>query len=315
MTERLQAVSAASAAVVWASGLGGRWLRSEDGGQTWASGVLNGAADLELRDIHALSSDAAYVLAAGPGERSRIYRTDDGGATWTEQFRNIDPDAFYDCFAFWNASSGFAFSDSVDGRFLFLFTSDGGEEWKLRDTLPPALGPEGGLAASGTCVLAHGATTAWIATAAGQAPRVLHTTDRGATWSASRVPVLGGTPTSGLATLAFWDESHGLAAGGDITEPDLSADVVARTDDGGRSWRSAARPPFPGPVYGSAVVPGAQGLAVVIVGPGGAALSTDGGAHWSLLTSIEHWAVTFATEQLGFMVGPEGRVTSVRFEP
>lgn len=317
--ERLQAISAASELVVWASGLGSRWLRTEDGGATWTAGTIAAETELELRDVVALSAETAWILAAGPGERSRIYRTDDGGTTWDEQFRNLDPAAFYDCLAFWDEKSGLAFSDSVDGRFGLQLTNDGGSSWTASDALPDASGREGGLAASGTCVLTLGGkgaagSLAWIATAAGEQPRVLRTADRGLTWTSSTVPVLGGTPTSGLATLAFWNAREGIAAGGDIALPDERADVVARTTDGGRSWTKAARPPFPGPVYGSAVVPSPGERQVVIVGPRGVALSTDSAASFTLLTSTEHWAVAFASARAGWMVGPEGRITALRFD-
>ena len=50
-------------------------------------------------------------------------QTVDGGAHWTLQFQNQNPDAFYDCFAFWTPKRGIAISDSVNGRFPDLRTS------------------------------------------------------------------------------------------------------------------------------------------------------------------------------------------------
>ena len=76
--------------------------------------------------MHAVSADLAWVLSAGPGDRSRIYHTRDGGATWALQFRNADPAAFYDCFAFFTARRAVAFSDASQQRTNMLITRDGG---------------------------------------------------------------------------------------------------------------------------------------------------------------------------------------------
>ena len=57
--------------------------RTTDGGTTWERRPVTGAdSTLEFRDVHALSAKVAWVLAAGPGAKSRIYHTRDGGATW-----------------------------------------------------------------------------------------------------------------------------------------------------------------------------------------------------------------------------------------
>jgi len=112
---RLQAVSPVNQRVVWASGLGGSFVVTTDGGDTWRAGVVsdNGVpqTQLQFRDVHGVSAKVAYLLAAGEGEASRIYKTTDGGATWTRQFTNDKPLAFYDCFDFWTPNRGVTFSD------------------------------------------------------------------------------------------------------------------------------------------------------------------------------------------------------------
>src|SRR4029077_3970231 len=104
-TNSLQAISPVNARVAWASGTSGTYVVTTDGGETWRAGVVPGADALEFRDVEGVSERVAYLMAAGPGEDSRIYKTEDGGATWSLQFQNEDPSAFYDCFAFWDAKS------------------------------------------------------------------------------------------------------------------------------------------------------------------------------------------------------------------
>jgi photosystem II stability/assembly factor-like uncharacterized protein len=300
-----------SADIVWASGVAGTYARTTDGGRTWTAGVVPGGDSLEFRDVHGVDSSTAYLLAAGRGPASRIYKTTDGGATWMLQFRNTEPEAFFDCFAFWGPLSGVAFSDAVDGRFFILVTRDG-ETWQRvrSDAVPAALPGEGSFAASGTCVIAIGDSTGLIGTGAAEPARVLRTDDRGASWRVFDTPVLAGG-VSGIASLAFRDADNGIAVGGDIASPDAYTDNVAITSDGGRTWTLGGRPTFPGAVYGATYVPGAPVATVVAVGPMGAALSTDDGRTWAPLDTVNYWSVAFAGPSVGWLVGPGGRVVRV----
>src|SRR2546428_2366301 len=96
-TNRLQAVSPVNDQVVWASGVGGTYTVTTDGGQTWRAGVVPGAEALQFRDVEGQSDQVAYLLAAGPREQSRIYRTQDGRQHSALQVQNHDPNALYDC--------------------------------------------------------------------------------------------------------------------------------------------------------------------------------------------------------------------------
>jgi photosystem II stability/assembly factor-like uncharacterized protein len=313
----LQAVSAPSERVAWVSGHSAMVLRTADGGDSWARLIVPGAGadSLQFRDIHAVDTRVAYLLAAGPGERSRIYKTSDGGATWQLQFKNVDSSAFYDCFAFWSASRGLAFSDAVNGHFVVRVTEDGGAHWTPvpATALPPAQRGEGGFAASGACVAAWDGGTAWIGTGAADTARVLATSDSGRTWSAVATPIPGGS-FAGIAAIVFRDSLHGVALGGELGDPSASSDNVAITDDGGRAWRLGGQPTFSGAVYGAAVVPGQTGM-VFAVGPNGLDYSTDDGENWTRLDTLAYWSVAFGSRTVGWAVGPGGRVVRIRLTP
>jgi photosystem II stability/assembly factor-like uncharacterized protein len=148
-TNRLQAISPVSARVAWASGTGGTYAVTIDGGATWRAGVVPGADTLEFRDVEGIDARAAYLLSAGPGDQSRIYKTTDGGATWTRLFTNQEPKAFYDCFAFWRPERGLTMSDAVNGRFPVIRTVDGARWEDIGNRLPAANAEEGAFAASG----------------------------------------------------------------------------------------------------------------------------------------------------------------------
>lgn len=309
-TVRLQAISVVSPSVAWASGTGGTFVLTLNGGKTWLTGKVVGADSLEFRDIHAVDARTAYLLSSGNGPKSRIYKTTDGGVNWQIQFINKEPEAFYDCFAFWDRESGLAFSDNVKGVFPMLRTTDGGQRWEDVSNGPAATRGEGAFAASGTCVAVHGSRSAWIATGAGEQARILFTPDRGASWKSFVAPVPQGTGTTGLTTVAFRTPEIGIAAGGDIGKPDGPSSVIL-TKDGGATWTPGGRPSFEGAVYGIAYVPGTT--TVVAVGPKGASASADEGRTWEALDSLSYWSVGFADKKVGWMVGPAGRVTKLEF--
>lgn len=311
-TALLQAVSPVDDTIVWVSGHQGTYARTTDGGRTWHAARVPGADTLQFRDVHAVSADVAYLLSAGPGELSRIYKTTDGGQHWTLQFRNEDPEAFFDCLAFWDAERGVAFSDAVDGRFPILVTGDGGLHWEAvpADHLPAALPGEGSFAASGTCVVTGPDGLGWIGTGNASPARVFRTTDYGRTWQVFTTPIVSGE-AAGITSLAFRDAEHGIALGGDLGRPDEHTDNVAVTRDGGRTWSLAGRPSFTGAVYGSAFVPGTASPLLVAAGPKGLALPRDEGRSWVSLDTLNYWAVGFASPEAGWAVGPGGRITHI----
>lgn len=292
----------------WAAGTGGAYFWTDDGGQNWHSGVVPGADSLQFRDVYAPSLDEAFLLSIGPGEASRIYHTSDRGLSWEMQFTADRSDTFFDCFAFWNEKEGIAFSDAADGNFPMILTTDGGGSWSYIERTPDAQENEGGFAASGTCVVTLGDRTVLVGTGNAVQARVLRSEDGGSTWQAHEVPIEAGE-AAGIASLAFRDNLHGVALGGDIARADAFTDNVATTSDGGVTWLQARRTPFPGAVYGSAYAPGTRVL--VAVGPGGAAYSDDDAGSWSVLDSLTHWSVDFGSSSSGWMVGPEGRVTRI----
>jgi photosystem II stability/assembly factor-like uncharacterized protein len=314
-TVLLQAVSAPSARVAWVSGHRGTYVVTTDGGETWRASVVPEADSLQFRDVYAVDDRTAWLLAAGDGDRSRIYHTTNGGQSWTLQIRNAEPRAFFDCLDFWDSRSGLAFSDAVDGRFVILTTSDAGRTWtRVPDAaLPAARTGEGAFAASGTCVLTGPNGRAWISTGnAAPESRVLYTADYGRSWSVFLTP-LSAAEGAGAASLAFRDTLHGVTMGGAVGRPNERGDWTAVTGDGGRTWTLAGRSAMAGPVYGVAYVP--RTPALVSVGPGGMDWSTDDAASWNRIDTLAYWSVGFArTGRAGWAVGPSGRITKLTVE-
>jgi len=321
-------VSPVNSRVVWASGRGGTFVLTTDGGQTWTNGVVPGAEALQFRDVQGVSDKVAYLLSIGNGTDSRIYKTTDGGATWTIQFQNQDAAAFYDCFGFWTPKRGITQSDSVNGRFPVIRTTDGTTWQDIGNNLPPALNGESSFASSGTCVAAQGKNNAWIVTGGASPSRVLATVDGGNTWNAYDSP-LRGSPSAGIFSVAFRDAWHGIIGGGDL---DPSAPPFAQTatsNDGGKTWTITNQQPNIGTVFGLSYA-GEVGIGrghegedhdeananqtVVVTGPGGAAWTPDEGNTWFTLPGVTgYWGVAFGSPKTGWLVGTGGRILRIDF--
>lgn len=248
-TENLRGISVLSKKIAWASGAHGTYLRTNDGGNSWQAKQVPGAEALDFRDVEAFSADLAYLLAAGPGEQSRIYKTSDGGKNWALQFTNPNPKGFFDCMAFWDRDHGIAAGDPVPDdsgqlRFELITTADGGAHWNAIPprALPAAIDDEGAFAASGTCVTVQSKKNVWFATG-GKAARVFRSGDRGQTWSVAETPIVHGPPSAGIFSIAFRDAKHGVIAGGDYKHPEQRGDNLAFSNDGGRSWTLSAISP------------------------------------------------------------------------
>jgi photosystem II stability/assembly factor-like uncharacterized protein len=310
VTARFRGISAVSDTVVWASGNNATIVRTIDGGKTWQTiPPPPDSQKLDFRDIDAIDDKTAYVLSIGSGEASRIFKTSDGGQTWRTQFVNRDEKAFFDAMVFWDARHGVAVSDSVDGRFVLLLTTDGGSTWTPAPAagLPPALPNEGAFAASGTNLTvpvssaARGARHVWLGTGAAATARVLRSSDGGRTWTAAATPLPAG-PSAGIFSIAFRDTSHGVIVGGDYKNEAGAVDNVAVTSDGGSTWTRVKDKGLSGFRSVVAYIPRKGSRTLVAVGPTGADLSTDDGQSWRPIEPAPGGG--FHT----FSIAPNGRV-------
>jgi photosystem II stability/assembly factor-like uncharacterized protein len=340
-TQLLIAVSPVNSRVVWASGTGGTYVLTTDGGETWKAGVVPGAENLQFRDVQGVSEKVAYLLSIGDNPTDfRIYKTLDGGATWTTQFTNQTVGAFYDCFAFWSPERGLAHSDSVSGVFPELRTRNGTTWRSIADNMPPALAGEASFSSSGTCVATEGEKNGWITTGGSAIARILATRDGGHSWNAYDTPLVS-SPSAGGFSVAFRDAWHGIVGGGDldINDPDQAA--TATSSDGGQTWTLTSKPPVQGAIFCLAYARGVRhedrehgdgnrGFddfdrrfehTVVVTAEtapdfssGAAAWTPDDGETWFGLPQVSgYWAVAFANPHAGWFVGNGGQILKISF--
>jgi photosystem II stability/assembly factor-like uncharacterized protein len=310
-TASLRGLSVVNDFTAWASGASGTYLRTTDGGETWISGTVPNAEELDFRDVGGIDADTAIILSAG--EPAKMFKTADGGATWEELYSNTTPGIFFDSMAFWDHSHGVAFSDPVEGSFVIIKTTDGGRTWQQvpPENLPRPIEGEAGFAASGTMVAIQGAQHAWIGTG-GTAARVLRSTDQGGTWSAAETPMRSGESSTGIFSITFWDELTGIVVGGDYRDPNNPRANAAITTDGGLTWAPVEDSPPRGFRSAVAYVAYTYPPMLIAVGTSGVDISRDGGRTWTSLSTDGYHAVDVSPSgRVGWVAGSEGRIARI----
>lgn len=311
-------LSVVDSKVVWASGQKGMVLRTVDSGATWEVSQIPDCDTIDFRDIHAFDASRAIVMSAGTPAVS--FETSDGGKTWRRCFYDENPALFFDAIDFTKDQVGFAFSDPItatDGslRFPFLTRSKSDADWKYlpEKSWPVAQKGEAAFAASGSSLTSF-KRTIWMGLGGeivnGKA-RVLTSDLDMQSWSSSETPLVA-NKSSGIFAVRFVNERTGLVVGGDYEKPNDGSNVVALSNDGGKSWRKPTGQSPSG--FRSAVdFTQSSGRRVwLTVGTNGVDYSIDDGENWSRVSESSLNAIQFAVDKnVAFGVGPKGKI--VRF--
>ena len=305
----LRGISVVNARLAWASGAGGTWLTTSDGGDTWRSGTVRGGEKLDFRAVHAVDERTAWLMSVGSGAESRVYHTSDGGIHWRQQLTAPGPKGFFDAMAFWDARRGLVLGDPVGGEFEIYTTDDGGRHWRRQHT-PPALPEEGAFAASNSALVLRGNREAWFGTGGPGGARVFHSIDGGGSWTVVRTPIRDDGAPAGIFSLAFAGGTLGVAVGGDYSKPTEAVRNIAVSADGGRSWTAPARAPAG---FRSAVLYLAGYKAWIATGTSGSDLSLDAGESWQTFDT-ESYNALGAADGLVLAVGPKGRIAALRMK-
>jgi photosystem II stability/assembly factor-like uncharacterized protein len=281
-------VSAPSTNVVWVL-VADRYLyRSIDRGETWVQSPLPPSRDpFSLPEISFVNDHEGWLktgsvpvtFAYCSAERIAVWHTTNAGATWQMVVKQGSLDAAP---ATTPPSSGIqdprckvrlSFADSNRGFLgtwdstrvpVIYSTKDGGQTWKVSDTLPdpPGFREAGGSTFQLESVRAFGSTLLASAYDGLGVEYVFKSTDGGVTWIYSSASSL---PHMTFVTASTW--LHLFPGNGQSAE----------TTDGGATWRVIPSDypgsDYPGPVFADSSV----GYANV---GAGILRTVDGGRHW-----------------------------------
>lgn len=303
----IRGLSVVNDSVAWVSGSNGWVGHTANHGETWNWEQVAGHETTDFRDIEAFSAGNAVIISAG--SPLVILGTDDGGRTWKETYRDERPEVFFDGMDFWDDRRGIAYGDPIGGVMQLLTTSDGGASWQtISEAANIRLADgEAGFAASGTGIRTSGTGDVFIATGGSRA-RLLYSADKGQTWVANDCPIIQGTASTGIFSIAFWGKQHGIAVGGDYQQDTAADGVVYLTEDGGATWL----PPREGTHGFRSAVEYLRSDMLIAAGTSGVDVSFDGGQHWRVLSGDSFHVVRKAKHGAWVLLaGADGRIATL----
>jgi len=253
-----------------ATGTGGAFLSSTDGGKTWNKIQMKAVEEFgfytDMYDIHFADEKNGWVSGDMFKGTAAILNTRDGGKTWERQSSGAGV-ALYGIY-FLDAKNGFA----VGGNGTILGTDNGGIRWKplAGGTASAAIG-EG---ASGFWDIKFvNNKKGWVV---GENGAISVTLDGGRTWTAQT----SGTD-SNLSACDFVNENVGYAVG--------EGAAIVKTTDGGNTWTVLKSGLAEEWFYDVAFTDEDNGL---VVGDYSTILrTTDGGKTWTVERSAKQKGV------------------------
>jgi hypothetical protein len=220
------------------------FTRTTNGGVTWTPGIIDiSNPSYIINNLIPVNATTAFVSAldnssaTGPWPGG-VWKTVDSGLTWTQQVIGTNgftnPTSFINGVHFYNATTGIAYGDPVNGEFEIYRTTDGGANWTLvpgasiTDPGNGEAGYNGGNVAAGN--------TFWFVTNLG---KLYRSTNQGLIWSRLSTPITDFSGTSSGGRIYFSNDNNGFLLARTTTGSGSSAVntyKIHKTTNGGLSW-------------------------------------------------------------------------------
>ncbi|WP_405378391.1 T9SS type A sorting domain-containing protein [Nonlabens sp. Asnod3-A02] len=272
-----------------------QFSKTDDSGNTWSAGSFDlGDTGLGISDVSGVDGTTAFV-AAHPrqaGQQGGIWKTIDAGMTWTQQTGAAFNSAtsFPNVVHYFDANNGLAIGDPANGYWEIYSSNDGGATYTRipSSSLPSPLSNETGFLAQ----FAYSGNSIWFTTSAG---RIVHSADRGVSWSVYQSPLsnFGGTAISG-------DISFATATRGVIQD---NSGNLYRSIDAGANWTTIVLSGTGAP-YGGAITYIPNTTSMVSTGGevsfAGSSYSRDDGVTWINIDTDQHVDNVFFNTTVGY---------------
>ncbi|WP_300980458.1 T9SS type A sorting domain-containing protein [Nonlabens sp.] len=289
--------------LAWAIGYDGfntanniqQFSKTDDSGLTWSSGVFDlGDTSLGIADLSGVDSNTAFVAAypRQAGQQGGIWKTTDAGVTWTQQtaasFNNVA--SFPNIVHYFDANNGLAIGDPTNGYWEIYTSNNGGTTYSRipSASLPAPLNNETGYLSQ----FAYSGDSIWFTTSAG---RIIHSANRGVTWSVYQSPLSDFEGTTIFGDISFATSNRGVIQD--------NAGNIFKTTDGGQTWNAVVFSGT-GTPYGGAISYLPNTFHMVSTGGeanfAGSSYSVDDGTTWINIDTDQHVGVAFFNDTVGY---------------
>lgn len=199
-------------------------------------------------------------------------------------FTDTTKTAFYDAMHFVNDDLVYAFSDpdKDDNLKLAVHHSKGNNKWYIIQNNIKLNKGEAAFAASNTNI-ASTKNYVWIATG-GKASRIVRLNLKNEKFQIFDTPFVQGESSQGMYSIDFYDDTFGIAVGGDYTKQNESINNIATTNDGGETWQIQASGQNAGYTTCSKIKPNSKGKEIISVGDQHISYSSDYGKTWKKIS-------------------------------
>jgi photosystem II stability/assembly factor-like uncharacterized protein len=212
--------------LVYAAGVGGMVLKSEDGGETWTELATPFITNITDMDVH--GTGPVRLVAAGPG--GFLATSDDGGTSWTIRSPETTNNLLSVAFVSENHLIAVGASKTI------LQSNDFGVTWTSDHIVEDSVFNPNNRPNWAYRGLAVTATHIYTSVDGGGMPiQVLRSADNGVTWQsavAEDIPVPGATIAQRITGLSF--SANGQIGYG-VAHSGFSG-LMVRTTDGGTTW-------------------------------------------------------------------------------
>lgn len=218
-------------------------------------------------------------------------------------YKEENEKVFYDSMKFFDDLNGIAIGDPTDNCLSVLITRDGGETWGKMDCsyLPEIAEGEAAFAASNTNIAIIG-ENAWVVTG-GKKARVFHTSDMGLTWKVYYTPMVQGKETTGIYSVAFYNEKQGIICGGNYLDKFGNSANKAITYNGGKTWQVVSENEVPKYVSCVQYVPNSEGKELFAVSTNGIFYSSNSGKNWQKVSEEGFYSIRIVNKKIAWLSG------------
>ena len=286
--------------VVYAGSVGDIGIISGSGNLKGTQKIITDTIAPNFRAL-AFTKEAVYALNIGNPALLYQYKNNKIDIVYKEENDKV----FYDSMKFFDELNGIAMGDPTENCLSVLITRNGGKTWgKMKcDDLPNVEDGEAAFAASNTNIAIVG-ENAWIVTG-GIKARVFHTSDMGLTWKVYNTPIIQGKNTTGIYSVAFFNEYEGIICGGDYTNKLGNSANKAITKDGGRTWEVVSENKEPQYVSCVQYVPETDGKELFAVSTNGIFYSNNAGENWKKVSDEGFYTIRIVNKNTAWLSGDE----------